>query len=1577
MMGEHRSEIVVVAALVAAMHLARAADTNAPADFSVLTHVVAPNPQRYGVNLREPSELNNFTLDPSFEPTVIRRMHIATGGGTNWIENRPFNGPPTWSPGTWHFQSMADGFFDTATVRVYRLSATAGPAQLVRSGVITNYVTDGFRRLHAAPVSTNRFTDTNVLAGMSYEYQLRAVDRTGNVSSNWNGENVVTSTPLAGVAAAVSNTFWTGTHYTSGDNVRPAFPAGLTAVPLAGAVQLSWTTNSETDLAGYYVYRRANGTNDQWRVYLDGSGAAIQTGDFYFIDSTWPMPPVHRMHDRLGNNRFNDPWRFICGPSWPYGLPGAAVRDTAAVCPTNGGQCSLRLENPGTHEARIHQPRFSSPDYYGGFYPNLDPGKRYRMEVWLKQSGGLTNQVRFWLTQHYSNVVAGFTVTTNWQKFSHTFLAGALPTNANISELVLGYFGPGTIWVDNLLLYEDDDNDPATYPAYAIRPAALQALIDYRPGVLRLNTGASTGYWGTDLDDWTREEPEVGMQWHSDQGKHIPDDPYKLPTALRMTRDCGGEPWLIVGSFFSEQEWLGLMEYLAAPYDPTNDTPVSKPYAHRRYVQGQTAPWTEVFPKIHFEFGCELWNPVFVWNFANGSQNGQFARHFYEVAQSSPYFTTSVAARLNFLVDGWMIQPDATNSFGHTASLIATNAQGNTVATYIGGWEAGVALGGTNVNDDGFQDYMMYSPQVIFNFVNQHAASRDANAAAGHEYNVALYEGGPGYANPSPGMPYEPISEEYGKSLAAGVATLDTYLYDSYLRIEPQAFFTFGGQYNWASHSFIARGYHPHTAWLGLQMRNRYVTGAMLATALHSGPTLDVAARTNASGGSLAPATANVPLIQPYAFRDGDKYSVFVLSRRINGATPVTMRLPFTSVTNATLHMLTGDPRTGNSTSLNIAVQSAPVASFAQNFTFSMPPGSVYLYVFEGTSTPTPPARPRVYVSRAPGQTAATTVPSARFAVQFSEPVHGFTNTDIIIGGTAGATQLSIAQNEPRNGMSYTITVTALATNGTVTVRLPAGVVTSVGTGHGNLESINLDGGVNYTIAPPMNQVLAYENFGLAPANAPNPPFLHGVTSGTGWAGAWSVQNFVATNYPDGYKLATNAPLAFSNLYMSGSHAVGGRNFDVAGRLLDLAGALAPWRTGVSVTNPVGLTGTELWMSVLLRKDTADDNHAAVGFHNSSSVGIAIGNSKLVVGYLGAICNSNGVRYWSVLVRNDADTSLMAFRSDAPVVVGEPALLVLRMRFGAQDRFDLFVNPPSLGGSAPAAPNVAWTTSGSNDIVFRALTIAGGGNTNTFSADEIRLGDSYAAVTPVRLAGSVQFTAPSFTAGESDGAAHLYVSRLGGVSGSVSVAYTTAVGTADTGDFAATTGLVFWADGDGATKVLSVPLFGDATIESDETFGVTLGGLSGAGWGALTAATVTIANDDFTPFDAWRNLRFTATELTNPVVGGARGDPDGDGLANLAEYALGLDPLVAGTNGLPWCEMTATEPPFFTLGASRNPHATDIGLVVETSSNLVDWLSGPAHTTTLDDTPTLLRVRENSPAISNSLRYLRLRIVQP
>ena len=122
-----------------------------------------------------------------------------------------------------------------------------------------------------------------------------------------------------------------------------------------------------------------------------------------------------------------------------------------------------------------------------------------------------------------------------------------------------------------------------------------------------------------------------------------------------------------------------------------------------------------------------------------------------------------------------------------------------------------------------------------------------------------------------------------------------------------------------------------------------------------------------------------VSLISSYALRGNGSYSVFVLSRKLdgrhdgidfgNGMTPVTLRLPFSSVQRITRYRLEGpngspvDPRANNRESLQVVIGSKGIDTgyFSPDFVIDentggesggVPPGSIQLFVFDTSAVP-------------------------------------------------------------------------------------------------------------------------------------------------------------------------------------------------------------------------------------------------------------------------------------------------------------------------------------------------------------------------------------------------------------------------------------------------------------------------------------------------------------------------------------------------------------------------------------------------------------------------------------------------
>ncbi len=128
-----------------------------------------------------------------------------------------------------------------------------------------------------------------------------------------------------------------------------------------------------------------------------------------------------------------------------------------------------------------------------------------------------------------------------------------------------------------------------------------------------------------------------------------------------------------------------------------------------------------------------------------------------------------------------------------------------------------------------------------------------------------------------------------------------------------------------------------------------------------------------------------------------------------------------------------------------------------------------------------------------------------------------------------------------------------------------------------------------------------------------------------------------------------------------------------------------------------------------------------------------------------------------------------------------------------------------------------------------------------------------------------------------------------------------------------------------------------------------------------------------TPFEQWQLAQFVE-KSTDPLVAGELADPDSDGLPNLVEYALGTDPQLPGPSTVTQDFVEIEGISYIRLTAPRNPDATDIGMVVETTSDLSD----PGSWTVLDivieiDEPALLVVRD---ALGGPRRFMRLRVTR-
>lgn len=179
------------------------------------------------------------------------------------------------------------------------------------------------------------------------------------------------------------------------------------------------------------------------------------------------------------------------------------------------------------------------------------------------------------------------------------------------------------------------------------------------------------------------------------------------------------------------------------------------------------------------------------------------------------------------------------------------------------------------------------------------------------------------------------------------------------------------------------------------------------------------------------------------------------------------------------------------------------------------------------------------------------------------------------------------------------------------------------------------------------------------------------------------------------------------------------------------------------------------------------------------------------------------------------------------------------------------------------------------------------------------------------------------------------------------------------------------ADGDGPSLVLADPYSNpDHGNVGNWTVSAVAGGMPSGSPTAQTYAT-------------WRALVWDTLNATNNLVSGPTADPDGDGLNNFLEYALGSDPLRPSAR--PVIETSiedADGAPRLVVTVRFSPSAQDAAFTWEQSADLVNW--SPAGWSLMPLSSEISpagfctqRLQDVEPLPADCARFLRLRVSGP
>ncbi len=190
---------------------------------------------------------------------------------------------------------------------------------------------------------------------------------------------------------------------------------------------------------------------------------------------------------------------------------------------------------------------------------------------------------------------------------------------------------------------------------------------------------------------------------------------------------------------------------------------------------------------------------------------------------------------------------------------------------------------------------------------------------------------------------------------------------------------------------------------------------------------------------------------------------------------------------------------------------------------------------------------------------------------------------------------------------------------------------------------------------------------------------------------------------------------------------------------------------------------------------------------------------------------------------------------------------------------------------------------------------------------------------------TVHADAPDGEAWEYGGnTATLRITRSGATNFPVTVSCSIGGSASNGVDYALVTNAHLMAAGVSSADVVVTPILDDLA-EGDEMVTLSLMGGDSYSVGPTNSAAATIHDR---ALDGWRAAQF-GPDSENPAVGARLADPDRDGIPNLIEFAMGLDPFAFDRAG--GCAAPGDD---LIFRFQRNAGATDVTLVVEGSTSL-------------------------------------------
>lgn len=398
-------------------------------------------------------------------------------------------------------------------------------------------------------------------------------------------------------------------------------------LPVATATATTMTdTNAYTQWRdGYwdgatceFITGTARGRTTRISRYVSAPDGQATVGSSYTFEDSGAIPAAGDLFilRRAANENPQAGW-------WDTSTGVTITGETADLAPDTPGRQALRAVSTTAGGALRLASNIDT-------WPNISfiqLNGNYRVSFKAKSRSG-TNTVAVRVQRGNTVLLSqNVTLATSWTTQTLTFGASETGNALGAISLSLSTSGQFELLLDDVSFTQTDSSPSNPTP---FRDPVVDALRQFRPAIVR---GLQTTL-GDTLDNALAPLLARRRSGYTTYGMDEPNMGYNFHEFLELCAHVGAEPWMTFPVVFTEAEMRNFIEYLAGP--------ATSPYGARRAARGQARPWTEVFSKIHLEFGNESWNAT---NYLGGAitnpaRYGARGGELFAQARSSPWFST-------------------------------------------------------------------------------------------------------------------------------------------------------------------------------------------------------------------------------------------------------------------------------------------------------------------------------------------------------------------------------------------------------------------------------------------------------------------------------------------------------------------------------------------------------------------------------------------------------------------------------------------------------------------------------------------------------------------------------------------------------------------------------------------------------------------------------------------------------------------------------------------------------------------------------------------------------------------------